>query len=1856
MKKAKRFLSAFLALMMVVGMFSCLGTVASARYTHDDTNYTDSWNRTFNPNEAYGVKSYAELAAIYGDQDVNSDTPWIYEAVEVYEEDGNGDWELTDHYLQPGDTVKFRIYLKGNVALGPFNLMLFLDNTFFESNQPTTASEISVWNGSMNEDSPIIQAWKPGRNVFTSKAAYAHNNIKTLTGLTDDDGVDEALANSLDYFAMGGTGWASGFFNPELNSDEWLVECEYTVLDDLAEGTIGQIGVEEFWSRVNPNTYGRTTLQKPLYFAISQIGLGGTNYKSFEVSTTQMNTKAGIEGTVSFDTFITEDANHTFIIGEPGSSTDYTATFNTDGGSAVSAITGSGAITLPAAPTKDGYTFAGWDLNGTTYAAGDSYTLTGDVTFTALWTAVQTDYTATFDSNGGSAVSAITGSGAITLPAAPTKAGYEFAGWLLDGTTYAAGDTYTLASDVTFTAQWNQIYTVTFYDIDGTTVLGTASGVEGTAITYPEYTAEEGYVYSWNPAGITTIPAADTAITLTRTAAESYIAFETNGGSAVETITGAYGDAVSAPAAPTKTGYTFNGWYSDAELTEPYTFSTLPASGIIVYAGWTANTYDAYFYVTYNGESTLYETVEDVAYGSTFTAPELPEEEGYSFTAWTPATFVMDAEGKDYYTTKTVNSYTITFLSEDGDQLQSTTQTYGAAIDCPSAPTISGKTFTGWAGSDGSFIAEADIGTATVPAGNVTYTATYGTTPHTVTYYVDNEVYTTETAYYGGVIPTPEYTPDTGKTWSGWNIIYDTMPDYDIDVTSTTSWIDYTITYYMSDSDDTVVATYTQQHYGDAFPVPADPELAGYSFAGWDDEPATVTGNADIYGLWNAHTYNVELVYGLEGEDSEDYGAVAYGNTIAAADLSEDAAIEGYTYVWTYEGDTIGDTFTVPALENSGDTITLTAVYTPITYTIQYKVNNANYGAAVSYAYGTVVTVADLPTETGYDVEGWVWTNEAGETVAEPETMPAYNLIASATKAAHEYTDTWYDLDGTTVLYTTTTAFGQTIVAPEVPTYAGYDSLYWYPTPGIQTAGDLDFTLRGAVGNSDFTVITRTEVYGESEYTETTATLQGSTGDIAYGYIPSQYYQTKTGYTLDAIDQESTIAADGSTTIYITYNLNSYDLTVVDDGVSTTTSYKYTQPVEAPVAAGKTGYTANDPVWTRTSNGASIAQPATMPAYGVTATINYTVNNYNLIPVVDGEEQTAVVYAYGSALSELAQQTKTGYTFDGWYSDAEYTTEFDWTQTMPAEDVYAYAKFDINSYTITFVNGVTSETFAELTGEYGSEVKAPEAPAVEGYTFSTWSPAVPATFADNATVTAVYTVNKHTVTFVDGEDTLKTISNVAYGTDMTTLAAPTPTKVGYEFAGWTPSIEGTMPDADVIYTATWTAGTYDVRFYAIEGDDTTLTTLEGVEFNTAYTLIENTVERPYYVFQGWKAAGTSEVLAEGTETTLTTEGITYVGVWQQDTSSCRVQNVERATTPYYVKGEAWYDITIAEGVLPDIIYVQYEKDDGTTWSTSFQRWDYVLGDPFIDSVAVDEETGCEVWRVLMVLPESTGGKYMAFCTVDGVTESTENAYRFDVTYDVKDEEAISEEFLSAAISGTEVVRGNTLTWTVTTATTVEWLQFNFTYTTASGSEQTGSTCYKYTNYLNGTGDVVVTDSGDVRTWSVTMQFTYLGNADYVLQSWTIDYKVAHDSNWYNGILSDGNGGYALYNPTVKVAAKAEVLEPAPSEEYEKYTLVSFTVDNAAPAVGEYVYFTAVTTSDVSKVRVSYVNASTGKTKACTYQATSANLTGYETDESTGLTTWTIRYKITAAAEGNVFTGDCRGVNWGEALETTVAVA
>ena len=196
---------------------------------------------------------------------------------------------------------------------------------------------------------------------------------------------------------------------------------------------------------------------KPVTVTYAYGALGGT-YATQIVQTGEKAIEPDVPSRqgYQFTDWYLDDTKYDFAAAVTGNMTltakwtanSYTITFDTNGGSAIDPITQGYDTTInaPAAPTKTGYTFMGWEPEIPATMPAE------DMTVTAQWRINR--YTVTFDTDGGSAVDAQTvayGEKAKT-PADPTKTGYTFAGWELGGNAYDFAASVT--EDMTLTAKW----------------------------------------------------------------------------------------------------------------------------------------------------------------------------------------------------------------------------------------------------------------------------------------------------------------------------------------------------------------------------------------------------------------------------------------------------------------------------------------------------------------------------------------------------------------------------------------------------------------------------------------------------------------------------------------------------------------------------------------------------------------------------------------------------------------------------------------------------------------------------------------------------------------------------------------------------------------------------------------------------------------------------------------------------------------------------------------------------------------------------------------------------------------------------------------------------------------------------------------------------------------------------------------------------------------------------------------------------------------------------------------------------------------------------------------------------------
>ncbi|MCQ2412203.1 MAG: InlB B-repeat-containing protein [Sphaerochaetaceae bacterium] len=238
-------------------------------------------------------------------------------------------------------------------------------------------------------------------------------------------------------------------------------------------------------------------------------------------------------------------------------------------------VNGTPSSSIPAILEDDGeFIFGGWYTEKECEHAWDldvSKLAASDVTFYAKWT--EREYAVSFSLNGktGTAPTAqsLKKDAKVTAPEAPTTTGYTFAGWYTDENCENA------------------------YDFD-------SSVVDKAFTLYAKWTVNN-YSVSFNLKGH---------------------------GSAIDPVNAVFGTKITAPTAPTETGYTFGGWYTDSAFTTAWSFDTPITGDITLYARWGHS-------VTFNmkNHGTAIETVF-VPLGTTYTAPEVADITGYTFGGW----------------------------------------------------------------------------------------------------------------------------------------------------------------------------------------------------------------------------------------------------------------------------------------------------------------------------------------------------------------------------------------------------------------------------------------------------------------------------------------------------------------------------------------------------------------------------------------------------------------------------------------------------------------------------------------------------------------------------------------------------------------------------------------------------------------------------------------------------------------------------------------------------------------------------------------------------------------------------------------------------------------------------------------------------------------------------------------------------------------------------------------------------------------------------------------------------------------------------------------------------------------------
>ena len=335
-----------------------------------------------------------------------------------------------------------------------------------------------------------------------------------------------------------------------------------------------------------------------------------------------------------------EDHNHfassdtVVTVGDGEPLTDCAVTFNAGGGSGsmgpVTVKAGTNYI-LPAcgftAPTDQ--EFKAWEIGGTEYKVGDSYTVLGNTEIKALWensVITPTTYTVTVSNDGngtGTATPSTAAAGMeITLTATP-KTGYHFKEWqVMSGGVTIKDNKFTMPNDnVAIKAIFEEDappapteFTITVKtDGNGTVSASHAKAVVGTEITLTA-TPNTGYHFKeWQvTSGNVTItnnkfnmPSANVEVKAIfekdapPAPTEFIVTFDGNGGTpSVGSMTTANRKLTSLPSASQSGSYSFDGWYTKKSGGTKITTDTVFSANTTVYAHWTYTGGSGYSYYT----------------------------------------------------------------------------------------------------------------------------------------------------------------------------------------------------------------------------------------------------------------------------------------------------------------------------------------------------------------------------------------------------------------------------------------------------------------------------------------------------------------------------------------------------------------------------------------------------------------------------------------------------------------------------------------------------------------------------------------------------------------------------------------------------------------------------------------------------------------------------------------------------------------------------------------------------------------------------------------------------------------------------------------------------------------------------------------------------------------------------------------------------------------------------------------------------------------------------------------------------------------------------------------------------------
>ncbi|MFA9422548.1 MAG: InlB B-repeat-containing protein [Sedimentibacter sp.] len=807
-------------------------------------------------------------------------------------------------------------------------------------------------------------------------------------------------------------------------------------------------------------------------------------------------------------------------------------------------------------------------------------------------------------------------------------------------------------------------------------------------------------VWSAAPLSFTSVPISRTySLTWDNLASSYNIRFNSNGGSNISSIRGAYKSSITLPK-PVRDGYVFEGWYTDnGTFSKAFTQKTMPASNYELYAKWSAGTAVVtirhYQKDLNSNDYTLVGTTNSINITGSTVKPEVENYSGFISPVAQTATVAGDSSTiVSYYYNR--DSYNLTFVPDNGSVSSSNSLTYGTEIVVPSF-VKTGYTFIGWNTNP----------VTTMPAQNLSYTAQWSLNNYSINYdLVGGSVGVSNPTAYTIVgeditLVNPTKANYIFDGWTGTGIV--SKKDSVTIPSGSTGNRYYTATWKPSTDTDYSVYHYREDLTGEYTildvellkgTTESNTEALAKAYIGYTPDSFSqevIEADESTTVLINYPRNSYIVTFDANGGTGGTTNSIKYGYDIIEPSVTR----AGYAFTG-WDADVLSImgtedlTYTAQWTKTSASTANVTILH------YQQNANRDEY--TLVDTKNSIETTDSNVTPEVENYPGFISPETQTVTVAEDDSA-----IVSYYYLRQSYTLTFVTDNGSSNIVSFI-AFGTEIVEPILVksgyTFASWDDdvVQFMPAENLtytalwELSSDISYTVNHYKEDldGDFTIF-------EVE------SLKGTTGSnteaIAKSYI---------GFTPESFDQEL-IEADGLTTVAINYSRNSYTVTFdANGGVGgTTNSIKYEAEIIEP-SVSRTGYEFIG--WDDDVLSIMGTENLTYTAlWELSSDIDYTVNHYK--EDLDGDftifEVESLKGTTGSNTEAIAK------------SYIGFTPESFDQELIEADGLTTVAiNYSRNSYTVTFdANGGVGGTTNSI--KYEAEIIEPSVSRT-GYEFNGW--------------------------------------------------------------------------------------------------------------------------------------------------------------------------------------------------------------------------------------------------------------------------------------------------------------------------------------------------------------------------------------------------------------------------------------------------------------------------------------------------------------------------------------------------------